>query len=48
MIELVRDKKGDAWVLGHKRCGYHECIFLTDAELVLLRECLDSILNKEI
>lgn len=44
-VNLVKDKKGSAWILSHKRCGITECIFLTKAELYDLAVHLKRELN---
>lgn len=42
-MELVKDKKGSCWILSHERCGYHESMFLTGAELLELDELIYDI-----
>ena len=32
-VELKKDKKGACYILSHMRCGFTECLFLTEAEL---------------
>lgn len=43
-VSVTKDKKGNAFVLQHVRCGYHECIFLTPEELVELKRQLEELL----
>lgn len=42
-MDLSKDKKGSCYILSHKRCGYHESMFITLAELFELREKIDEI-----
>lgn len=44
MVEVTKDKKGKCWIVGHKRCGYHEQIFLTDEELAELYVTIGEML----
>ena len=39
-LQLRKDKKGQAYILSHKRCGITECIWLTEEELQQLKEML--------
>lgn len=42
-ISLVKDKKGNSYILSHKRCGFTECIFLLPDELNELKTLLEEI-----
>ena len=39
-LQVKKDKKGDCYILSHKRCGYTECIWLTPQEIEQLRQML--------
>ena len=41
-LQLRKDKKGSAYMLSHKRCGFTECIWLTADELRELKEILNG------
>ena len=43
MVTIDKDKKGGAYIVSHLRCGYHECIWLTDDELKQLRDSLNEM-----
>ena len=43
-VSVTKDKKGNAFVVQHVRCGCHECIFLTYEELKELKTLLEEIL----
>lgn len=43
MISLVKDRKGPCWILGNKRCGITQTIFLTPDEITELREKLNEL-----
>ena len=43
-VSVTKDKKGNAFIVQHFRCGCHECIFLTVEELKLLRTILNELL----
>lgn len=43
-VTVSKDKKGQAFVVQHVRCGYHECIWLTIDELRELKEKIEAIL----
>lgn len=45
MVSVEKDSKGGAWIVSHIRCGYHECIWLSQEELRELREELDRLDN---
>ena len=40
MVSVEKDKKGNTHIVSHKRCGYHECIWLTIDEMIELRDKL--------
>jgi hypothetical protein len=42
-VDVEKDRKGGAYIVSHLRCGYHECIWLSDAELKELRGKLDAM-----
>lgn len=44
-MDVEKDKKGLCYILSHKRCGYHESMFVTKRELIELREKIDNVLN---
>ena len=39
-LNIKKDKKGNAYILSHKRCGITEAIWLTPEEIDQLREML--------
>ena len=39
-VTIEKDKKGKCYIVGHKRCGYHEQIWLTPDELSELFQIL--------
>lgn len=41
-ISLKRDGKGPCWILSHKRCGITETAFLTNEEVVELRDLIND------
>ena len=43
MVSVEKDKKGSCMIVRHLRCGYHECIWLTTAELKELRDKLNEM-----
>ena len=43
MVSVEKDKKGSAYFVSHMRCGYHECIGLTEDELKELNEELNKM-----
>lgn len=43
MVEVEKDKKGNCLIISHLRCGYHESIFFTPAELKELRDKLNEM-----
>ena len=43
-MEITKDKKGPCWIVSHERDGYHEQIWLTDAELAELYDLLMGML----
>ena len=44
-MDVEKDKKGLCYILSHKRCGYHESMFVTKRELIELSEKIDNVLN---
>ena len=40
VVKVEKDKKGACYIISHKRCGYHEQIFLTPEEMIELYEIL--------
>lgn len=40
---MKKDSKGPCWILSHERCGITESIFVTEDELVELRERLSDM-----
>ena len=46
-MELTKDRKGDCWVLSHKRCGITESMFVTEDELLELSGLIFDIFEKE-
>ena len=44
MVSVEMDKKGGAYIVSHMRCGYHECIWLTEDELRDLHKELGDVL----
>ena len=45
MIELKKDRKGPCWILSHKRCGITETVFLTEEEVIMLRDIITQKLD---
>lgn len=43
MVSVEKDKKGGAYIVTHLRCGFHECIWLTQQELKELRTQLNEM-----
>ena len=41
-VKIEKDKKGACYIISHKRCGYHEQIFLTPDELAELYQILSK------
>ena len=41
-VKIEKDKKGACYIISHKRCGYHEQIFLTPDELAELHQILSK------
>lgn len=46
MVSVEKDKKGGAYIVSHMRCGYHECIWLTQQELTELQKVLNELLSE--
>ena len=42
-VDVEKDKKGGAYIVSHLRCGYHECIWLSNAELKELCDRLNAM-----
>lgn len=45
MVEVSKDKKGKAYIVTHKRAGFHECIWLTMDELKELHEAIEKVFD---
>ncbi len=43
MVSIEKDKKGSCFIVTHLRCGYHECIWLTNDEMKELRTELNKM-----
>lgn len=43
-VKVEKDKKGACYIISHKRCGYHEHIFLTPEEMIELHQELGKVL----
>lgn len=41
-VKIEKDRKGACYIISHKRCGYHEQIFLTPDELAELYQILSK------
>lgn len=39
-LRISKDKKGNCYIVSHKRCGMTECIWLTEDELKELKKLL--------
>lgn len=42
-VTVTKDKKGSAYIVRNKRCGCHECIFLSYEEIKELKKLLEAI-----
>lgn len=41
-VRLEKDRKGNCYILSHKRCWVTECLFLTEEELIALKYMLNE------